>query len=974
MSGVGPKSVSTFSTTAPSYYVAGIGRGAVGFTTRSDIGPARPAFDPTNPSASTGLLPTVVNPFVAPNFGQAPVGYVAGRGRGMGELAKSQGELKVPVSSEEADKGDYSDSNYDEFSGYGERLFATGTPYEEDDREADEIYQSIDKAMASRNNKRQREDAILNLNKAKSNKTSISEQFADLKRELGKVSAEEWDSIPEVGDNSLKLKQPRKKDIYTPVPDSLIENSAQIGLYTKSVDPNGFETSLSRLPGTQSVTAGLAEARGNSLTLKLDKISDSITGQTVVDPKGYLTNLNSLKITSDAEIGDIKKARALLNSVTTTNPKHAPGWIAAARVEEFANKLVQARKVIRQGCEFCSDIPDVWLEAVRLHPIDEAKAILAQAVKKIPNSVDLWIKAADLETNTNNKKEVLRKALELIPNSVTLWKSAIELEDVNNARILLARAVECVPHSIEMWLALAKLESHENARKILNLAREANPTEALTWITAAKLEEVNEQTDMIDIIIRNMIGSLQQYQVAIDRDTWIRYAIDCEMSQTPLTCSAIVKYTIGIGVEIEDQRKTWLDDAQSCLTNQPPAIITARAIYKHAISVYPSNKHIWSAYVVLEKDFGTKESIDLVLTQAVENCPTAETLWLIAAKEKWNNNDIQAARDILTQAFSKNPHSEAIWLAACKLEWENNFIDRTRILLQKAREFHPTERIYMKSILLERESQNIDALLNLLTIAIDKYPNFLKFYMIGGQVCFEELKDYIKAKEYYQQGLKISNQSSIPLWKLLLTLEESYKGINKARSVIELARLKLPSNDEIALLSIRLERKYNNHKLADNLLAKALQDNPKSGILWAEDILTCNKHLRKSKSVDAIKQCDNDPIVILAIARLFEKDNKLSKARKWYERAVTIMPKLGDAWAYYYIYEFKQSLQSQSKSNEEALHEIILKQCIESDPNRGELWCSITKRTDIRRADIGTKLKKVVEIILADENNNTNNN
>ena len=69
-------------------------------------------------------------------------------------------------------------------------------------------------------------------------------------------------------------------------------------------------------------------------------MSDSVSGQTVVDPRGYLTDLNSLKITSDAEIGDIKKARTLLNSVTITNPKHGPGWIASARVEEYAGGVV----------------------------------------------------------------------------------------------------------------------------------------------------------------------------------------------------------------------------------------------------------------------------------------------------------------------------------------------------------------------------------------------------------------------------------------------------------------------------------------------------------------------------------------------------------------------------------------------------------------------------------------------------------
>lgn len=97
-----------------------------------------------------------------------------------------------------------------------------------------------------------------------------------------------------------------------------------------------------------------------------------------------MTSLNSIKIASSAEIGDIKKARMLLQSVTTTNPKHGPGWIAAARVEELASKLNQARKIILQGCSECPLSEDVWLEAVRLHPNDVAKSILANAVKNIP--------------------------------------------------------------------------------------------------------------------------------------------------------------------------------------------------------------------------------------------------------------------------------------------------------------------------------------------------------------------------------------------------------------------------------------------------------------------------------------------------------------------------------------------------------------------------------------------------------------
>ena len=88
---------------------------------------------------------------------------------------------------------------------------------------------------------------------------------------------------------------------------------------------------------------------------------------TSVDPKGYLTSLNSVVLKTDAEIGDIKRARILFDSLVKSNPKHAPGWIAAACLEEHAGRMVAARKLIMTGCEQCPKSEDVWLEAARLH-------------------------------------------------------------------------------------------------------------------------------------------------------------------------------------------------------------------------------------------------------------------------------------------------------------------------------------------------------------------------------------------------------------------------------------------------------------------------------------------------------------------------------------------------------------------------------------------------------------------------------
>jgi pre-mRNA-processing factor 6 len=95
-------------------------------------------------------------------------------------------------------------------------------------------------------------------------------------------------------------------------------------------------------------------------------------------------------------------------------------------LEEFAGKHVAARELIAQGCEECPKSEDVWLECARLNTPDNAKIILANAVRHLPDSVKIWLRAASLEPESDVKarKRILRRALEFIPNSVTLWKSA----------------------------------------------------------------------------------------------------------------------------------------------------------------------------------------------------------------------------------------------------------------------------------------------------------------------------------------------------------------------------------------------------------------------------------------------------------------------------------------------------------------------------------------------------------------------
>ena len=64
--------------------------------------------------------------------------------------------------------------------------------------------------------------------------------------------------------------------------------------------------------------------------------------------------------------------------------------------------------------------------------------------------------------------------------------------------------------------------------------------------------------------------------------------------------------------------------------------------------------------------------------------------------------------------------------------------------------------------------------------------------------------------------------------------------MTKARSVIEKARLRNPQNAELWLKGIRIEWRENQEQ-AKALMARAIQECPSSGRLWAEAIFMENK-------------------------------------------------------------------------------------------------------------------------------------
>ncbi|KAI9124017.1 hypothetical protein K1719_005317 [Acacia pycnantha] len=111
---------------------------------------------------------------------------------------------------------------------------------------------------------------------------------------------------------------------------------------------------------------------------------------------------------------------------------------------------------------------------------------------------------------------------------------------------------------------------------------------------------------MVDEIIERGTRALQIKSLTIDREAWMKEAEVAGRVGYVATCRAIIHNTIGIGVEEEDRKRTWVTDAKEC--KKRGSIEIARAIYAYALTIFLTTKSIW-----LKAD-GTEVGSDTIVT------------------------------------------------------------------------------------------------------------------------------------------------------------------------------------------------------------------------------------------------------------------------------------------------------------------------------------------------------------------------
>ena len=286
-----------------------------------------------------------------------------------------------------------------------------------------------------------------------------------------------------------------------------------------------------------------------------------------------------------------------------------------------------------------------------------------------------------------------------------------------------------------------------------------------------------------------------------------------------------------------------------------------------------------------------------------------------------------------------------------QIEWEVSDIARAREVLARARVNCKSARVWIKSAVLEWETDHPDAEKELLEEGIRQYADCDKLHMMLGQL-YESQDNVEQARSAYRTGL-LRCPFSVPLWLLYVRLERKHTSLMKARSLLEVARQKCPNSEDLWLEAVHMEREAGNDALANQLLSKAHQLLPTSGRIWSETISTIPKVQRRTYISTALKEPEVDAYVLMAAGKLFWSLHKNSNARVWIKRAIAKNNDIGDFWALYYIFELQNGTEEQQKE--------VVQDCVRANPKHGEVWPLIRKQKENRRKTTAEILRLVAD-------------
>lgn len=721
---------------------------------------------------------------------EPPPGYIAGVGRGATGFTTSADKGPVRFESDFGNEVEELEKN-DSDAG----TLALGANASVEDEEADRIYEEIERRLQKRPKKT---EAVASDGKVDipTGNGVIQQQFVLLKSELATVSVDEWENLPEVGDLTRRNKRQRLLDqqlqrTYA-APDMLIAATSSGFGGAGSTESTSGLPALSQMPESSVKLADIEEWEQKTTALQgdIEKGRLVLSSLRKTNPHRADAWISSARLEEQAK--NFTGARRLIMEGCAQVPHSESIWIESIRLHRSEGVKV-CKSIMNEALRLNTTSQSLWLHALDLEnhsDIVSRRKILMKGLEFLPKNVQLWKELVEIETSDEDKVRLLQKATELCPTDWELLLSLINLSPYSEAKKALNAARKRLPSEPRVWLAALKLEERENpavtldklktmlAKGMKELEKHDIVKSVDDWLMDAVVAEEEGFSNSARAVVSNSLDILQgddkmavlmeyvdQYlqtylQVA---NYMLQYVIDC----FPTDVSCWSKLFNSLKKSQTNDWSTLFEFHEKSIALNPDEILfylmfakdkwvlkndvpSARQILEDASKRGLSSEQLWVARIKLETRSGEMENavkisksaldelsnesarswykhihilryclskkMDLVdesallamSSDAITNHPECFKLYLQKSQILIDMDDKMSAREVLSVGTRNCPDSEEVWISLAQLDTDLGAVARARSILDSALLQHPKSGpLWEAKIKLERDQKDM---------------------------------------------------------------------------------------------------------------------------------------------------------------------------------------------------------------------------------------------------------------------------
>lgn len=747
---------------------------------------------------------------------EPPPGYLAGVGRGA--TGFTTGADTGPVKFESQFGGEVNDGPDGQELG----ILAQTSTGSKDDEEADKIYEEIDRRLQARHKKKPQVRALEDV-EIPTGTGAIKQRFTLLKNELAEVSIDEWANLPEVGDLTRKNKRQRLLDQQNQrtyaAPDMLISGAGS-GLRDhgetshKSAENLDSAARLAEIEEWEqkSAMAGDLE-KGRLILASLRK----------AEPYKADLWISSARLEEQAR--QIPQARALISKGCDLIPHNDEIWLESIRLHRSEGTKVckaimsEALRLNSQSERLWFSALDLE------NPQDTVsrKKIVMKALEFLPSNVSLWKALIDMDSSSEEKIRLLTRATQLCPLEWDLWLTLVNLSSYIDAKAVLNKARKQLPTEANVWITALKLEERENSDvsvdKLANmfskgrkeLAKHHFVKSPVQWIDDAIRSQNEHFAKTAQAIVKSALKDIEGDE-SLDQ---LRELAELHTSSSETIASYIYQFIAESYPQIVGH---WIK-LFALLKKDLPRLYM---LYQQAISHLPENDILPLMYAkdkwLLSSDVPAARSI---LENAGTSMPHSEKIWVARFKLEVRNQEFARALAISEEALSLLlEQSPRVWYKHIhilryyyKQSSGLSFMNRALETSKKALDtFADNPKLFLQRSQILIDSGDKTAARECLSVATKMCPHTANVWVSLANLDLE-ISAGARARSVLDTAVTRFPDDPL-LWEAKIQLEFKLKDFVTARQLINKTLKRFPSSPRIWILHLKNIPKMSHRKNA----------------------------------------------------------------------------------------------------------------------------------------------------------------